>query len=374
MTLLGIASDREAEAIGAQVAFGGEDAFTFARTTINTDGDFRWNFLQNLGDLEIDSRGDEVSTLSEVSYNLSGSNAFDSGHSVFTNYETRSQENSGNLVSAGWRYRSRERATDGNFAWEAQLGYATGSEGSGLIASAQTAIVPGLLLRARYQGASVTSSDDSFRLELVSSINSQRGFRPGDRRTDFLRPQGGILVEPYFDRNNNGQRDKAEEFYTKDADLLLVLNNESIRTYRPEINDDGVLMRTAPGIYRLDVDPAGFPLDWQADVSAMAVEVVPGSYTPVSIPLVPAYTFIGIVTDASGSPVAGARVEAISEDGSSRRFSVTNDAGVYALERLEQRNYQLQINGQPAEPSSVILTEETELYQELNLRLPAAVK
>ncbi|ESA32005.1 hypothetical protein N836_28025 [Leptolyngbya sp. Heron Island J] len=374
VTLLGIASDREAEAVGAQVAFGGEDAFTFARTTINTDGNFRWNFLQNLGDLEIDSRGDEVSTLSEVSYNLSGSNAFDSGHSVFTNYETRSQENSGNLVSTGWRYRSRERATDGNFAWEAQLGYATGSEGSGVIASAQTTIVPGLLLRARYQGVSVTSSDDSFRLELVSSINSQRGFRPGDRRTDFLRPQGGILVEPYFDRNNNGQRDKAEEFYTEDADLLLALNNESIRTYRPEINDDGVLMRTAPGIYRLDVDPAGFPLDWQADAGAMAVEVVPGSYTPVSIPLVPAYTFIGIVTDASGNPVAGARVEAISEDGSSRRFSVTNDAGVYALERLEQGNYQLQINGQPAEPGSVILTEETEFYQELNLQAPAAIK
>ncbi|RCJ38386.1 hypothetical protein A6770_13655 [Nostoc minutum NIES-26] len=36
-------------------------------------------------------------------------------------------------------------------------------------------------------------------------------------------------------------------------------------------------MRLAPGTYRLDLDPAGFPPDWQAAVNAYAVDVVAGS-------------------------------------------------------------------------------------------------
>ncbi len=372
LTLLGIVSSEEAEAVGAQVSFGGQDSFSFARATVNTDGDVRWNALQSLGALQFTSQGNEVSSTSELSYNLSGGGAFDAGHSILVDYETRSQQSSGNLLTTGWRYRSPQRAIDGNYIWEAQLGWATGSEGSGAIASVQTAILPGVLLRARYQGVSVTSNDNSFRLELVSSLNTQKGIRPGDRRADFLRPQGGLLVEPFFDQNANGVRDEDEDYYTDEAELLLVLNNQSIRNFRPEITNNRDLLRTSPGVYRLDLDPAGFPLDWQADMSAVAVEVVPGSYTPVPVPLVPSYTFVGVVTDANGNAVGGARVEAILADGS-RRFSVTNDAGVYALERLEQGTYQLEVNGQLADPGAGTLSEATEDFsQELNLQVPAA--
>jgi hypothetical protein len=81
-------------------------------------------------------------------------------------------------------------------------------------------------------------------------------------------------------------------------------------------------------------------------------------------------TLSGVVTDAQGNVVAGARVEAISADGEQRRFSVTNGAGVYYLEQLPQGTFTLQINQQPAQPGTITLDEDAEPFQELNLRSP----
>jgi hypothetical protein len=42
----------------------------------------------------------------------------------------------------------------------------------------------------------------------------------------------------------------------------------------------------SPGIYRLDLDPAGLPPDWQPGVESLAVDVITGSYTSVMIALI----------------------------------------------------------------------------------------
>jgi hypothetical protein len=120
-------------------------------------------------------------------------------------------------------------------------------------------------------------------------------------------------------------------------------------------------------MYRLDLDPAGYPLDWQPVIDAMAVEVVAGSYTPIPVPLVPSFTISGVVTDASGNVISGARIEAKGLKDTRRRFSVTNGAGVCYLERLQPDTYTLLVNGKPAQPDSIILNESSKFLTELNL-------
>lgn len=57
-------------------------------------------------------------------------------------------------------------------------------------------------------------------------------------------------------------------------------------------------------------------------------------------------------------------MEAVGKD--TRKFSVTNGAGVYYLEGLQEGEYELQINGKPA--GELKLHKSDEAFQELNLR------
>jgi hypothetical protein len=365
-TLFANADSQNGIAGGVQLNFSSNNAFTFARASLDSKNNLRWNLLQRLGKIEFTQRGNEVGTSSEFSYNFSNNLFSNTGNSLLLSYETQNQNRSDNLLTVGWRYRSPQQAIDGSYLWEAQLGYGIGSQGNGLVVTLSTAILPGLLLRGRYQGVSVTSDQASFSVDLVSSLGLQQGLTPGDRRSEYFRTQGGLLIQPFFDRNSNGKRDAGEDAYTENAESLLVINTNSIKPFKPDIRGDRILLRLAPGNYRLDIDPAGFPSDWQATVDALAVNVVAGSYTPILIPLFRAYTRSGIVTDAQGKVVAGARVEAIQTHKGTRYFSVTNGAGVYYLEGLQQGNYTLQINGKSAD--SLKLEESSEPFQELNLQ------
>ncbi|HEY9633700.1 MAG TPA: carboxypeptidase-like regulatory domain-containing protein [Coleofasciculaceae cyanobacterium] len=366
-TLLGSYNSLDGIAAGMQIALSSPVGFTFARATLDEQNRLRWTLIQRLGALEFNGRGNEVGTLSELKYNLSGERLFDTGHALLLDYETLNLTAPEQLLTLGWRYRSPAQAADGNYLWETYLGYGVGSQGSGIVATTQIAALPGLLLRLRYQGISVNLGEESYSIELVSSANLQRGIFPGDRRADYLRTQGGLLIQPFFDRNNNAKHDPEEEYYTETANLLFILNNQPLKSSRPEVQGDRVLVRLPPGTYRLDLDPAGFPLDWQPSVDAMAVDVVAGSYTPIPVPLIPSFSLSGVVTDNTGTAVAGARVEAIGSKGTQRRFSVTNGAGVYYMERLQPDTYTLLVNGEPTQPSTITLNNSSEPFSELNL-------
>jgi Carboxypeptidase regulatory-like domain len=369
ISLFANTDSRSATAGGIQLNFSGRNFFTFARASLDAQNRLRWTLLQRLGRLELNQRGNEIGTLSELSYNLSGNSGFlNLGHSLLFNYETRSLSGN-NLLTLGWRYRSQERATDGNYLWDAQLGYSVGSQGSGAIATLSTTVFPGMLLRARYQGVSVTSDDSSFSLDLVSSLGLQRGITPGDRRSNYFRTQGGLLIQSFFDKNNNGKKDSGEEIYIEHADTLLTINNRLIKTFQPQIMDERIMVRLNPGTYRLDLDPSGFPENWQALYENYAVDVVAGSYTPVLLPLTRSYTFSGVVTDAKGNPIAGAKVEAISTNNPQLRlFSVTNTAGIYYLERLRQETYNLFINDKSVNGTQVKLDNSSSSNYEFNIQ------
>lgn len=69
-----------------------------------------------------------------------------------------------------------------------------------------------------------------------------------------MRTQGGLLIQPFFDKNNNGKPDAHEEFFT-DRNLLLI-NNKPINNLRPEVKKDCLLVFFPPATYRLYLAPA----------------------------------------------------------------------------------------------------------------------
>ena len=368
ITLSGIYNSQSGYAVGAQFSRSNRGSFTFARMTLDEHNQLRWNLRQRLDKLELTQLGNESGVRSELIYSLSDSSSLRTGHSLSLSYATLNGHSDNSLLTGLWRYRSPQQTADGQFLWETELGYGISSQGSGLIASVQTAALPGFQLRGRYRGASLSSGGGNFSIEVISSANFQQGGFPGDRQSDHFRSQGGLLLQPFFDYNNNGQPDVGEDYYTETADLLFILNNQPIQSSRPNVQADRVIVRLAPGVYRLDLDPAGFPLDWQTPIKAYAVEVVAGGYTPISIPLTRSYTFTGVARDATGEPIVGARIEAIKVNSEQRRLSITNGAGVYYLDGLQPGTYRLEINGEPTHPNSVVIDPASEPFQELNLQ------
>ncbi|MBD2299223.1 carboxypeptidase regulatory-like domain-containing protein [Nostoc sp. FACHB-190] len=370
LTLLGGVDSKEGGFGGVQIAHNRKNSFTFARMTFNTQSHLRWNLLHRRGQLELNSNGNEIASASELAYYLSPKKFTHQGNALFLGYETSNIfTQSDRLATLGWRYRSPQRSLNGNYFWEAQLAYGIGSLGSGVIATLGTNILPGLLLRGRYQGISTTSNEPSFGLELVSSLDLQRGIKPHpSRQANNLRTQGGIWIQPFFDRNGNGKRDPNEPIYLDQPNLLFTINNQPLQSFAPTIQNDGALIYLSPGKYRLDLDPAGFPANWQTAIEALAVDVVAGSYTPVMLPMIRSFTRSGVVTDSRGKPIPGAKVEAIELNSGQKRFSVTNGAGVYYLQGLQQGNYKIEVNGQPLNTENLQLQETSAPFQELNLQ------
>ena len=322
----------------------------------------RWNINSRLANFQLNMRGNEDNFSSELRYNFS---RYSSGSSLILDYETSDQDY---FTSISWRYLSPAKYREGRTLWEFDIGYGIGSRGHGLIASVATPIIPGLTLQLVYEQISATSDDAQFRLQLRPTLNLQPQLSPGDFRFDRLRSEGGMLIQPYFDRNNNGKKDGGEDIYTNEPELLILINNETIRSLRPFVSKQGIFIRLPPATYRLDLDPAGFPLDWAARETAYAVEVVAGVFTPVAIPLSLSYTVAGTVTDAAGNPIAGATVEAIPTEEGNKVLSITNGAGIFYLEQLKQGTYNLLINGQPADPSTLEINEKSEPLAEVNLQ------
>ncbi len=298
-------------------------------------------------------------------FNLPGNESLTLG------YETNNSNNqNNNLLTLKWKYQSLYSQTEKRSIWDFDLGYGIGSQGSGFLAGVATVVIPSLSLRLRYDGVSLTSDSASYRIEIGSAVNFSPIFSPGDTRFERLRTEGGIFIQSFLDKNNNGIRDNNEEIYTEDTELLLMLNNKKLNFNNSNITKQGVFIRLEPGIYRLDLDPAGYPLDYKPTQVSSAIEVVAGSYTNVSIPFIVSYTLAGTVTDSQGKPIASAKVEAINSNNKLSIFSITNSAGIFYLEQLPLGTYQLIINGKPAEPNTVTINADDSSLKELNLKLP----
>jgi Carboxypeptidase regulatory-like domain len=272
------------------------------------------------------------------------------------------------LAILSWRYRSSDYQIDGSSMWTADLGYAVGSRGNGPYVALSTAIIPGLNVQARYQAVSLSSNTGEYSVAIVTSFGTQAGLYAGNRRIDEMRTQGGILVQPFYDRNSNGKRDNGESIYSESSDFLI-LNNELVNAQRVEKHSDRFLVRLLPGMYRLDLEAAGFPPDFQPTETSMAVRVTEGSYTPIMIALQPSYTASGIIR-RDGQPLNGARVEATHTESKQIQLATTNTAGVYYLEPLRRGTYRVTVNGKPANPEMIQVTESSKSLEEINFTTP----
>jgi hypothetical protein len=340
----------------------------FSSADINNNNNFRWNISSSLTNFQLSHRQNEIGTNTELNYNFSGISQL--GNALTIGYETSNYNNDDYLATGKLRYRSTKFANGYRPRWELDVGYGIGSRGQGLTASASTSIIPGLNLGIRYQEVSLTSNETSFKIELSPNLNLQPQLSPGDSRFDRLRNEGGIFVQPFLDKNGNNRLDNNEEIYIKDADLLLVINNQSLKSFQPEFTSNGVLVKLPPGFYRLDLDSAGYPINRKPVESAYAVEVVAGSYTIIRVPMMLSYTVAGRVMVNGVNPVGGAKVEAVpSKLGKSEKsiVSITNGAGIFYLEELQPGIYNLLVNGQPAQPSTIEINQNSKQLQEVNL-------
>lgn len=264
-------------------------------------------------------------------------------------------------VTPYYRYASGDRLRDNSDPLSAEVAYTFGNNpGARLELSAS--LTPGLRLGTFYSGN--FGRNDSVGLSLEGRFILQNRPTPADVVVDDLRTQGGLRVQPFLDRNGNGVRDRDEGVYLDNLDLLLELDRAPIRLDRDaQIGADYVTIPLPVGAYRLDLDPAGFPLDFQPAQTSYAVTVRPGSYTTLAIPFRPSYTVLGVLTDTGGTPLGSVRVEAIRDD--NRIVSVTNGAGVFVLEGLGQGRYALFANGDPVAPSTLTIDETSEPFFEV---------
>lgn len=341
--------------------------FLFSSLDYGTNNKWRANLNSSLNNLQLNYQKNEISDAAELIYNFSRFSG--TGNALVLGYEKyNSTSQADDLVSLNWRYRAQPNAKNGRIPWEFNLGYGIGSNGNGILASASMATLPGLALRLRYEGISAVSDSSNFLIDLSSDLNLQHKFGLGNLNLERLRSEGGLFIQPFIDKNGNNILDKDESIETKDAELLLALNNKPINSWQPDIRNKEIFVKLPPGMYRLDLDPAGYPVDSQPVQSAYAVEVVAGSYTKIQIPFSVSYTVGGIVKNLEGKPVGGVKVEAVPIDKGKKVLAVTNGAGVFFLEKLQQGTYNLLINEQPAQPSTLEINQNSQSFQELNLQ------
>jgi hypothetical protein len=309
---------------------------------------------------------------SELIYNLANKRSFNSGDGAISlNYET---SDSNYLASLNLVYRTPWTDRDGKSLLDLSIGYGVGSQGNGLTASASTAILPGIGLRLAYRQASLNNNSSAISLSLFTSVLLQSGVELSNDQSklDKLRTQGGIFLQPFFDKNSNGIRDNGEDLYTEDLESLFLINNQTLRMFgvsRPKNSSEGVLFDLPPNTYRLDIDPAGCPLGWKVLQTGYAVTVASGTYTTVPIPLVPSYVVTGTAIAKDGKPMIGANVEFVSRSNPKQRFtSITNNVGIYYLENLTVDIYQVFINGNSAQPNILEINSDSKNFLELNIQ------
>ena len=354
---------------GLQFSQGYSFGSTFARVILQPNQELSWDVYQNLDRLSLSHRKNDAGTINYVSYRISPQNSLVFDYTTFSTSRFGGSRGNDRVLTGYWRYQSSDYQIDGSPLWGAELGYSVGSRTTGPYAALSTAFIPGLSLQLKYQAVSSFSDASQFSLSLVSSMGTQGGFYAGNRRLDAMRTQGGLLIQPFLDRNTNGLKDEGEPTYMETTEFLEI-NQNIPPSYRMEKHSDRLLVRLTPGNYRVDIDPSGFPPDFQPADLAFAAKVTEGSYTHISLPLQPVHTVNGVITQNDGKPMGGARVEVINLESKKSKFTITNAAGVYYLDSLPHGKYEIRVNGQAIHNQPLILTEQSKSMQELNFQMP----
>jgi hypothetical protein len=352
--------------VGGEYFSSDRNSGTILRTDISNRGQIRAYASQRWENLQASLQQNESSNNAELSYRIPIESGYsDGGHEFLLGSQNSRQTVNTNFTSALWRYRSPEKVGNGGYLWQTELGYGWSGFGSGLLATVDLNLIPGLQLRSSYRQISDTSNQGSYAIELTTTLLTSGGIRGTFDRVEDFRTVGKVVFQPFLDRNQNGRQDSGEDGYWDT--MLIRINDRALTQYRPQVTNDRGNLNLPNGSYRIDIDPAGYPINYRSRTDALRLEVVPSGVTTVAIPLIPAYSAIGVVKDTQGDPVAGARVEATQIETKTKVFSITNDAGFYTLEGLEQGKYILNVSDLPAKPDRLKITPTSQPTQELNI-------
>ena len=349
---------------------------TSIRATIDNRTRLNWNARQTFDKLQFGYQVNDVSSLAEISYRIPIDPEERGEHELGAAYQTNNSGTTTTFASLSWKYRSPVRNSGGRSLWQSELGYGKSLFGSGIIAGIDYSIAPGWQVRGRYRGASESANGSDFALELTTTLQTQGEIGGTDRSIEDLSGFGQVKIVPFFDRNGNGRQDPGEDGYADP--LLLEINRKSLRNFNARANGLVSTIQLAPGSYRLDLNPAGYPISYRSKSTALQIDVVAGATTEIPVPLIPAYAMTGVVKNSAGEPILGGRVEAISLANGEKYTSVTNDSGIYYLEGLEQGEYRMSVSGLAPKRSGcksscddrIRITPQTNPVMELNLVLP----
>jgi Carboxypeptidase regulatory-like domain len=348
---------------GGQYFTNNQNSSTFLQADVDNQGRIRAAVNQRIDNLQASAQINEVSANAQLVYRLDGDSY--GGSEFAVSYQTNNTPPTSQETTAIWRYRSPELSSDGRSLWQTELGYGWGSNSNGLIANADLNFVPGVTLRGSYRNGLGAGGQDSYALELTTTLFTSGGVRGSSDRLEEFRTFGKVVIQPFLDRNQNGRQDPGEENYWDP--LLFRLNDKPLVSFRPQVNGDRAELNLPNGSYRVDIDPAGYPINYTSRVEAVRVEVVSGGVTTLSVPLVPAYGVTGFVKNTNGDAVIGARVEATNLKNKVKVISITNDAGFYSLENLEQGEYKFTVSGLPATPDRLKILPNTPATQNIDL-------
>jgi hypothetical protein len=350
---------------------------TAIRATIDNRTRINWNARQTFDKLQFGYQANDVSSLGEISYRIPIDREEIGEHEISAAYQTNSSQQTTTFASLSWKYRSPARNSSGRSLWQSELGYGQSMFGGGVLAGIDYNIAPGWQVRGRYRGASESMSGNDFAVELTTTLQTQGGIKGTDRSIEDLSILGQVNIIPFFDRNGNGRQDPGEEGYFDP--LLLEINRKSLRNFQAQTNGLISTLQLAPGSYRLDLNPAGYPINYRSKSAAVQIDVIAGTTTDLPVPLIPAYAMTGVAKSSTGKAISGGRVEAISIASGEKYTSVTNDSGIYYLEGLEQGEYRMNISGLPTQigdcastcAERIRITPTTNPVQEVNLSISA---
>jgi hypothetical protein len=356
--------------VGGEYLTSSLNSSTFLRGTIDDQGRTKLFANQRLDRWQASLQSNEANLVGQLSYKLTDAPNSDSGHRLIAGYQVNQQSGafgSNSLTSLTWQYRSPGRASDGSYAWQSDVGYSWTSFGSGFSAGAEMALIPGWRLRGNYRGVSETSNQADFSLSVVTTFQVDGGIRGTDSRIDELRNQGRVEITAFYDTNQNGIQDAGEQTYWDP--LLVKINQSDLTYYRNKLEDNTSTLSLAPGSYRIDIDPAGYPPNYRSAMQPLRIEVVASGLVRVAIPLTPSYVVTGVLTDQKGQPIADSRIEIISTDNKFKTDSITNNSGLFYLEGLGSGSYTFKVGSYPVSPANLKISPTTKPLQEINLSI-----
>ena len=125
------------------------------------------------------------------------------------------------------------------------------------------------------QQISKCPKSNSYAIEFTTTLLTSGGVRGTFDRIEDLRTLGKVVFQPFLDKNQNGRQDPGEESYWDP--LLIRVNERPLTQYRPQVIDNRGDLNLPSGSYRLDLDPAGYPINYRSRTDALRVEVVPSN-------------------------------------------------------------------------------------------------